>query len=107
MHDKSPAELLHEVAHEAAALAAEVAAVEEAQWVAPPRTSAGAGRGGSGGYSDPTADVVADVQRLRLRMAVIQAERRLVAVASVLQRSREELARAARPYEGGNTGAEA
>jgi hypothetical protein len=83
-------ELARAVAREALALAAAVAAAEDAQWSAShtPQPREDTTERSRGGHSDPTLNIVTDDRRLALRDAVTKSETNLERAGRVLRASR-------------------
>ncbi|UVK59061.1 hypothetical protein SEA_CEN1621_45 [Microbacterium phage Cen1621] len=70
------------------------------QWQPGARLKGIGGGKGKGTVSNPTFDIVADPKRLKVRAAVIAAERDLARAARVLDARAEQLARAVAEWEG-------
>ena len=86
--------LLRECAGAVRSLAGRLPDAYERQW------SPGGGRSPALDYSDPTGETAVDVRRLRVRTAVLAAERRIEEVTAEVAAAEQELAAALAAWTG-------
>lgn len=84
---------LAELVKAAADLAHTLPVAYACQWRRPPSPSDDTGRHASGDHSDPTGDTAIDTQRLRMRAAVLAAERSLVDATRAIRQAKDEVTR--------------